>query len=89
MTSYYVDARVAIWNPVNIAKPPVIPVSQWKEQEGKSSMPTFWADTEDVTQGGPYYLECCASSHGAGMGKVVLKFDGSVVYPRVSRNWGK
>ena len=88
MTSYYVDARVAIWNPVSIYKPPVVPIEKWKETQDKSSLPVFWADTDDVSQGGPYYLECCAYSHGAGMGKVVLKFDGSVVYPRVSRNWG-
>jgi len=82
VTSYYVDARVAMWNPVSIYKPPVIPVTEWNAKESHSMMPTHWADTDDVSQGGPYYLECCTPSHGPGMGRVVLKFDGSIVHPR-------
>ena len=78
--SYYVDARVAVLRPVSIYAPPTIPTDKWKEAYQQSSMPMAWAATDDVTRGGPYYLECAAPSHGAGVGRIVLKFDGSIVY---------
>ena len=83
-TSYYVDARVAIWRPVSIYKPRVVSISKWQESKGLSDLPVYWADTDDVTQGGPYYLEC-QSSHGGRVGKLILKFDGSVVLSRKGR----
>lgn len=80
VSSYYVDARLAIWRPVNIYSPPVVPVSRWKQEMDQYGLPISWAATDDVTKGGPYYLECTAPSHGAGLGRVVLKLDGSIVY---------
>lgn len=81
MTSYYVDARVAILQPVNIANPPVIPASEWEAKDSHSMMPARWANTDDISRGGPYYMECCTPTHGVGVGRNVLKFDGSVVHP--------
>ena len=78
-TSYYVDERLTIWRPVRIARPPVISREDWEKgvwDNGWSFL--FWADTQDIHSGGPYYLLCATPRRSHGSRYPVLRLDGSV-----------
>lgn len=71
-TSYLIDPRVAVWQPLNIDTPPVVSTDIWN-----SGISVFWHDTDDPSQGGPYYVICWP--HRIMDNKYLyLRFDGSI-----------
>lgn len=90
-TSYYVEKQLAIWRPVRLDKPRVIPLKEWAQLLLKRDEDEIawlnWTDSNDVDYQAPCYIRCVDDRWPHGQKSPVLLLDGSIVFATSNNSW--